>query len=163
MAVAMLMTGCVSNIKDGVSLLEAGKYEEAINVFQLEIQEEKNLAEANRGVGLAYFELGDYEQATLYFEKALVNEAKETASLYHLMGTCYMYCENYEGAVSSFDKALLLEDCTETMKQEMMLNKIVAYEKMMDWESARVAADNYLQAYPNDEAVKTEAEFLATR
>ena len=161
--VTLLMTGCSSNIKDGVSYLEEGNYEKAITAFQFAINEEKNLGEANRGMALAYYELGQYMQAMEYFLEALENETEETASLYHLMGTSCMQYGDYENTLVYFDKVLLLEDCTDTMKKEMMFNKIVVYEQMMDWDSAKIAVDNYLNSYPDDEKAIKEAEFLETR
>ena len=163
LAAVLLMTGCSSNIKDGVSYLEEGNYDKAITAFQFAINEEKNIGEANRGMALAYYELGNYEEAVECFKSALENESEETASLYHLMGSSYMQLEDYENAITYFEKALLFEDCTDEMRKEMMYNKVVAYEKMMDWDSAKIAVDNYLNSYPDDEMAIKESEFLETR
>lgn len=163
MIVALLLTGCGSNASKGVSLLEEGKYEEAVEKFQADIEKEKNLDDAYRGMGIAYYEMGNYEEAVQYFEEALANETEETASIYHLMGTSCMLSEDYENTIVYYEKALKMEDCTDEMKQEMMRNKIVAYEKMLEWDSARNAAAEYLESYPDDEAVQKEAEFLKTR
>ncbi len=163
LAAVLLMTGCSSNIKDGVACLEEGKYEDAITAFQFAINEEKNLGEANRGMAIAHYELGSYEEAVEYFEEALANETEETASIYHLMGTSCMQYEDYENALVYFEKALLMEDCADAMKKEMMFNKVVIYEKMMDWDNAKIAVDNYLHSYPDDEMAIKESEFLETR
>jgi len=159
----VLLSGCASNVRKGVSLLDDGKYEEAIAVFQAEIDEKKNLDEANRGMGIAYFEQENYEEAKECFEEALKNGTKETASIYHLLGTCSIRTEDYEGAIKHYDKALRMEDCTEEMKKEMLFNKIAAYEKSADWESAKTAVSEYLEIYPDDEKAIKEAEFLKTR
>ena len=71
--------------------------------------------------------------------------------------------EDYENAITYFEKALLFEECTDEMRKEMMYNKVVAYEKMMDWDSAKIAVDNYLKSYPDDEMAIKESEFLETR
>lgn len=160
---ALLMTGCASNIKEGVEFLEEGRYEDAIKVFQEDIEEGKHLGEANRGIAIACYELGNYKEAVEYFKEALANETEETASIYHLMGTCCMQYEDYENALSYFEKALLMEDCTEEMSREMLFNKVVAYEKMMDWKSAKIALESYLQLYSEDEMAIKELEFLETR
>lgn len=159
----LLLSGCASNIREGVSLLEDGKYEEAIDAFQADVDKEKNLDEAYRGIALAYYELGSYMEAVDYFSMALENEAEETASIYHLMGTSCMQYGDYENAISNYDKALKMEDCTDEMKKEMMFNKIAAYENMADWESALDAVSEYLKVYPDDERALKEAEFLETR
>ena len=53
----LVLTGCSGNIKDGVAMLQDGKYEEAMQVFEKHIQKERNLDEAYRGYGIACFEL----------------------------------------------------------------------------------------------------------
>ena len=63
MALLLVLTGCAGNIKDGISLLEEGKYEKAIEVFQEDVKKGRNLDEAYRGLGIAHFELKDYESA----------------------------------------------------------------------------------------------------
>ena len=161
--ILVLLSGCASNVRKGITLLEDGKYEEAICIFQEEIDDKKNLDEANRGIGIAYFEQGNYTEAKASFEEALERGAEETASIYHLLGTCSMKSEDYISAVKYYDKALKLEDCTEEMKKEMLFNKIAAYEKSADWESAKEAVSKYLEVYPDDEKAIKEAEFLKTR
>lgn len=159
----LLLSGCASNVRKGVSLLEDGKYEEAIAKFQEDVDEEKNLDEAYRGMAIAYYELESYQEAAEYFSMALENKAEETASIYHLMGTCCLQYGDYENTIANYDKALAMEDCTDEMKKEMMFNKIAAYENMADWESAKTAVSEYLESYPDDERALKEAEFLKTR
>lgn len=161
--IMLTMSGCGSNASKGISLLEDGKYDEAIGKFQEDIDAGKNLDDANRGMALAYYELGSYMEAVYYFEEALANDTEETASLYHLMGTCCFQYEDYENTIAYFDKALAMEDCTEDMKKEMMFNKIAACEKLGDWEAAETAVLEYLESYPDDERAIKEAEFLETR
>lgn len=163
LAVTLCLNGCSSNIRDGVALLEDGKYEEAISVFQLEVAEEKNLDEANRGMAIAYYELENYTEAVNYFSEALTQGAEETASLHQLMATSYMQMEDYENAVAHYDLVLGMEDCTEEMKQEALFNRVVAFEKMSDWDSAREAVQTYLEIYPDDERAIKESDFLKTR
>ena len=90
-----LLIGCANYMKDGLELLQTGNYEEAIASFQNEIAEEKNLDEAYRGVGIAYFELEDYSAAAEAFENALANGAEETASIYQMLGVSYLQLDEY--------------------------------------------------------------------
>lgn len=159
----MLLCGCSSKLEDGVLLLEDGQYEEAIETFEAQIEKEKQLDEAYRGIAIANYELGNYEEAVVNFEKALENEAKETAAMYHLMASACMKYEDYENAMKYYDMVLGMEDCTDEVKKEILFNKIVIYEKSADWESAKEAVDTYLESYPDDERVIKEAEFLKTR
>ena len=163
LVVTMLLGGCGSNIRDGVACLEEGKYEEALNSFQAEIDEEKNLGEANRGMAIAYFELGSYQEAVYYFEEALANEAEETASMYKLMATACIQYEDYENAIAYYDLVLGMDDCTEELKKEALFNRVVMYEKLLDWDSAREAVKAFLEVYPDDEQAIKESQFLETR
>mgnify|MGYP005802440131 FL=1 len=49
------------------------------------------------------------------------------------------------------------------MDRELKYNEIICYEKLADWENAREKANEYLSEYPDDEAVRKEAELLETR
>ena len=82
----LLLTGCAGSMKNGVELLEAGKYDAAVEVFQKDIKKKRNLDEAYRGLGIAYFELEDYEAAVEAFELALEHETKETAVFCSFLG-----------------------------------------------------------------------------
>lgn len=160
---ALLLCGCGSTIKDGVALLEEEKYEAAISVFTEEIEEEKNLDEAYRGIGIAYFELEEYQEAADAFENALKHEAEETAVICSFLGASYIELGNYEASLEYYEKALAKEDCTETMKQEIAFNLIAVYENLGDWESAKTQMQEYVEAYPDDTRVEKEAGFLETR
>lgn len=160
---AVLLGGCASAIKDGVTLLEEEKYEDAISVFDEEIAKEKNLEEAYRGIGIAYFELGQYQEAADSFENALKHEAKETAVICSFLGASYIELGNYEVALEFYEKALAKEDCTETMKQEIAFNLIAVYENLGDWESAKTQIHEYAETYPDDTRVEKDAGFLETR
>ena len=163
LVLSLLLTGCVGNIKDGIALIEEEKYEEAIKVFQLDIEKERNLGEAYRGLGIAYFELQKYEEAVEAFQSALNHEEEETATICSLMGACYMELEEYEKVLDVYGKALSKEDITEELKQEIQFNLIAVYERMGNWEAAKSQVQKYKLAYPNDTRVDKEAEFLESR
>ena len=48
-------------------------------------------------------------------------------------------------------------------RQELSYNRIVAYENLGDFESAKKYMKEYLKAYPDDERAQREYEFLQTR
>lgn len=163
LVLTMLLCGCASYLEDGVMLLEEGKYEEAIKEFESQIEKEKQLDEAYRGIAIANYELGNYEEVVGNFEKALEYEAEATLAMYHLMASACMKCEDYENAMKYYDLVLGMEDCTEEIKKEILFNKISIHEMNADWESAKEAVNTYLEIYPDDESVIKEAEFLQTR
>ena len=114
-------------------------------------------------MGIAYREVEEFEKAIDAFGEALDNGAEETATLYNFIGISNMKIENYEEAVSAFEKGMSMEDCSDTMKQEMLFNTVVSYEKLGDWDNAKEKVSEYNEQYPGDSKAEKEAEFLETR
>lgn len=159
----LVLTGCSANIKNGVTLLQEGKYEEAVKVFEKDIQKERNLDEAYRGYGIACFELENYEEAVQAFELALKHETQETATLFSFLGASYLEIGEYEKALDAYERALACKDMSEELQQEVQFNLIVVYERMANWDAAKKQMDKYRKTYPDDIRVEKEAEFLETR
>lgn len=163
LAALLLLTGCAKNIENGVLLLEEEKYEEAIRVFQKDIEKGKHLDEAYRGMGLAHFEMEEYKEAAKALESALKNGAKKGATLYGVLGACYMEQGLYEKTADTYKKALKQEDITDELKQEIEYNLIGVYEKLYDWDNAKKQAEKYAEDYPDDAKADKEVQFLETR
>ena len=159
----LLTTGCAGNIKDGITLLEEKKYEEAAETFQKDIKKNRNLGEAYRGLGIACFEMEDYEAAVEAFELALKNETQETAVFYGFLAAGYLETKEYDKALDTYERALSKEDLTVELEQEIQFNLIAVYEKMGNWDGAKKQMDIYMKKYPDDTRVEKEAEFLETR
>ena len=160
---ACFLIGCKANINNGLEMLEAGKYEEAIVCFEKDIEEKKNLKEAYRGIGIAQFELQDYQESLESFEKALENETEENATIYNFLGTGYLKLKNYEEALENYKKALEQEDCTVELKQEILWNEIAIYQEIGDWDTVKEKVADYIEAYPEDTSIEKTVEFLESR
>jgi len=152
-----------SNIKDGVSLLEQGKYQEAIATFEKQVKKGKELGETFLGQGIAYYELGEYDTCIEKFEKALAEGALPQKTTYRFIGNAHMQLEQYEAAIEAYDLGIHAEGESKTAMQEMQFNRIVAYERLAKWKKAKELMEEYLQQYPDDEIAQREAEFLKTR
>lgn len=168
-AVAGVIGGCSNPQKSGVSALEKGDYEEALADFE-EMTQSGDAAEGYRGLGMTYYEMEDYENALESFRQAAENGAKQTIQMYNLMGICAMQTEDYKSALDYIQSGLALmstsdgaDKADEDLVQEMKYNEIICYEKQADWENAKEKVTEYLEAYPDDETVQKEAEFLETR
>lgn len=159
----LCFTGCAVAVNDGTELLEKKEYEAAIEEFSEAIKEDKNVAEAYRGQGIAYWELGKYKEAKQALEKALDNGAEETAVLYQIMGDSDMQTGDYESALSNYWKGMSCQGATEQQIQEMSYNEIAAYEYLSDWSTAKAKMKAYIEKYPDDEKAVKEAQFLETR
>lgn len=161
---SVLLAGCAGReYQNGIESLENNKYEEAVEYLEKAVEKERNTGDAYRGIGIAKWEMEDFEGALESFEEALQNGAAETAALYNMMGACKLQLGDPASAVSYYEKGLSQEDCSEEMAQEMKFNMIAAYEKLQDWENAKAMLSAYTAEYPEDGQAAKEAEFLETR
>ena len=133
----LFLSGCVGNLKDGVALLEAKDYEAARECFQTDISKERNLKEAYRGLGIACFELEEYEEASVAFEKALEYEEEQGGSICAFLGACYIETKEYEKAAKVYEKALTTAGLSAELTQEVRLNLITVYENLAQWDEAK--------------------------
>lgn len=174
-----LLTGCkgkINYIEQGTQQIDKKQYEDAVSSFKNSIEEKEDIAEAYRGLGMAYYEQKNYKAALDAFHKVLENKGEAMPSLYNLMGVCSMQLKDYKGALKAFDEGIGLSgevtekkdkdtdaaDYTKAVK-EMKFNEIVCYEKLGDWKNAKAKAEAYIVEYPDDEAAQKEAIFLKTR
>ena len=158
-----LVTGCQKDETTGLEYLQSGQYEEAIIKFEEHTDDKQNQAEAYRGIGLAYWELEDYQRARAAFEKALSYGTEETGTICNFMGICDMKLGYFESAQEWFEKGIGIEGNAEELTKEMMFNQIVACEEIGDWDQAKEKLADYTARYPDDSEAKKEADFLETR
>lgn len=158
------LAGCgPSSVEEGLELLEAGDYKRAVNKFKESVDNDKDLGEAYRGIGIAKWELGEYEAARNAFASALENGAEKTGTLYNFLGNCEMQLDNPKAALNYYNLGTASEDCSEEMLKEMRFNEIAAYEQCGEWENAKAKLAEYIEDYPDDERAVKEADFLATQ
>lgn len=178
-----LLTGCSNAGKAGIKAMENEDYKEAVTQFTqaantAESKGKKDAAaEAYRGLGMAYYELKEYDKVLDSMQKALDNGAQRTAELYNIMGISAMQQEDYESALTYFQEGVSYAESTNAVNaskakkdvdyskliQEMRYNQIVCYEKEEDWVDAKTAANDYIADYPDDKDIEKEVEFLETR
>ena len=164
LCVSMMLTGCIGNpYKTGVKCLEDGEYSEAIENFTEAIEKEKNLADSYRGLGIARWELGEYQEAYDAMEHALTKGTEENATIHSIMGNCAMQTGNYEKAAEHYEAALSKEEISDELKKETRYNLIAAYEYAGNVDKAKETVEEYIADYPDDEDVLREADFLETR
>lgn len=163
------LSGCANYVKDGTELLEQGEYQEAIEEFGKAVEKEKDAPEAYRGIGMAYYEMNEYELALENLQTALDLGAVKTPAVYNLIGVCDMNLGNYSDALEAFQTGCVLAETEDEetdfseLVQEMTYNQVVCYEKMADWEGAKTIIREYISLYPDDAEAQKEAEFLETR
>ena len=181
-ALMCVLTACSKNgIKEGTELLEKGDFEKAATVFEQAAKEAETegerAPEAYRGMGMVCYALEDYEGTRQNLQKALDEGGLETPIIYNLIGVSSMKLEDYDTALAAFDKGTGLPesgvvsrgskeeetaDYSEVIR-EMKFNRVVCFEKKLDWENAKAAMAEYASLYPDDANAQKEAEFLSTR
>lgn len=72
-----------------------------------------------------------------------------------------MSAEQYEDAVEYLTQALETADDGQTRSIQYEL--VVCYEKLQQYELALEQAESYTEAYPGDEDMQKEYQFLQTR
>ena len=60
----LCLSGCENPSEEGVEYLKNGQYEEAIEQFEKAVEEEVNVGDAYRGIGIARWEQENYEGAS---------------------------------------------------------------------------------------------------
>ncbi len=159
----LCLSGCENPSEEGVEYLRSGQYEEAIAQFEQAIEDEVNVGDAYRGIGIARWEQENYEGAREAFLKAVEAGATGTGTLYNFIGSCEMKLNNPSSAQNYFRLGISQEGNSAELLKEMKFNMVVAYEQLKDWESAKVELREYVASYPEDEAAQKELEFLETR
>ena len=151
------------NLRSGVTALKQEKYDEAITCFDDSIAEDKNVAEAWRGKGIAYFEQKKYKEAAEAFETSSEEGGIEDAQFCNLLALSYMHMGKDEDAIIYLEKGLSESDASEELIQQMRFQLIHAYENTAQWDEAKENAESYMTDYPDDQKMSREYEFLKTR
>ena len=111
-------------------------------------------------MGRIYLAQNDYAHAKGMYQ-LIQQESGESAQTYNGLALCALASGEYDAALEYIQQGLNMEG--DAGKQELFFNEIVAYERKLDFVTARVKAEAYTSLYPTDEAGQKELEFLSTR
>jgi len=136
-----------------------GNYDVALDY--LEESFEENCEDAQYYIGLIYQQQGKYKEAIEKYEEyvAAVPTGRNAEYCNQLAG-CYMMLEDYENAVTVLEEGVLLAGGN--MKQELLRNRIVAYERTGDYDKALQYIEEYVEQY-DDPDMLNELKFIQTR
>lgn len=121
---------------------------------------EKKSQEANLYLAQVYDAKGEIDTATTYYQ-AYLDSGKTDSEIMYALGKTELQKENYAEAITYFQSGLEMEKVPN--RQKLMQNLIIAYEKSLDFSSARTVMQQYLEEYPEDEEAQRESIFLNTR
>lgn len=111
-------------------------------------------------LGKTWENLGEYNYAASVYISYLQDQG-ESALIYNQLALCYMQLEDYDAALSALQSGLALEDGT--LRQTLLFNQIVVYEKQGNFKQAAQLMQQYVQDYPDDDVAAREHEFLRSR
>lgn len=122
----------------------------------------KGFTEALYYIGRIHESNGDYDQAVSCYERYLdAGTDTQDASVYNQLGMCHMIREDYDKALEAFEQGIALNDSG--VLKELRSNQIAAFEKLADFKNAFAKAEEYMEVYPDDAAMKRELEFIRSR
>lgn len=150
-------------IETGTKSLQNGNYIEAIENFSKGLNDIDHIAESYKGIGIAYYELGQYKDAIENLENAVQKGQSSMGSTYYLLAISYMEVGDYENALKHITSALTKSGNSEELTKELRFNEVLCMEMSSDWIGAKAKATSYLQSYPDDVAMAEEYEFLSSR
>ncbi len=111
-------------------------------------------------IGKVYLALGDSVHALDIYEQ-IEERFGESAECCNGLAMCSIEQGDYDTALTYISQGLAMDE--PDGEQELYFNEIVAYEKKLDFDTAKEKAEAYVEKYPSDEAGKQEWEFLSTR
>lgn len=135
-----------------------GEYDKA--QAELVTPAEQKDEEAMYLMGQVYLALEDYTHAKNIYEQ-IRTEFGDSARCCNGFAMCAIEEENYDGALEWIAQGLAQEGSEG--KQELYFNEIAAYEKKLDFDTAKKKAEEYTARYPSDDAGQKELKFLRTR
>ncbi|MCR4733452.1 MAG: tetratricopeptide repeat protein [Treponema sp.] len=142
---------------NGERLFKENKPEESIPFLEEEITAGTASAQAYNFLGLAYYQLGEYEKSAEVFAKGLKVSGTNKKVLSYNQGNSYYLMQNYNEAVKSFDLAIVMDSSF----SDAMLNRANSYLMLRDFKKAKVDYQKYLELEPENSQKESIVALLA--
>lgn len=133
------------------------EYEKAADVLS---QAADEVDGATLLLGKIYLETQDTDSARALYQK-YQEKHSESAEAYNGLALCDIAEEKYDSALEQIQKGL--EYAEDEMREALLFNEIVAYEKKLDFASAKEKMAVFLAEYPQNEEAARENQFLQNR
>lgn len=112
-------------------------------------------------LGKVCIEMGQTETAREAYQD-MINKGEFQAAAYNGLALCDIADGQYQSGLEKIQIGLQDTSDPDAVKN-LLYNEIVAYEKLLDFETAKAKMAEYLALYPNDENAIRENKFLSTR
>lgn len=122
---------------------------------------ENGYEDAHYYIGEIYHKRSNYGEAGFHYQQYIDGGGAKDAAAYNQLGICLMKQERFTEALEVIRAGQKLSD--PHCGKQLLFNEVVVLEKMGEFEKAYEAAVNYRKQYPEDERIRRELEFLATR
>lgn len=137
----------------------SGEYDTALT--SLFAVAENGYEDAHYYIGEIYHKRSDYGEAGYHYQQYIDGSGAKDAAAYNQLGICLMKQERYSEALEIIQAGQKLSD--PLCGKQLLFNEVVIYEKMGDFNAAYDAAVTYRKHYPEDNRIRKELEFLASR
>ena len=107
-----------------------------------------------------YEKAGDHNYAMILLEEYIASGKASAEGHLSVARNC-MELEDYDAALETLQTGIALGESG--VLKNLMQEEIACYEKMGDFATAKLRAEDYLNKYPDDEIIKKEYEFLKSR
>ena len=155
----------VSSMENGIDPVLKGKILYFLDDYEGALRQLSDHAGTNEAAALivcrCYIALDDAESARSVID-SFGSKADSSPELLGLLGWILMKQENYSEAIEVYERAVNAAKGTPEL-QNMLFNRVVAYEKAGDFSKAAELLSDYLNQYSGDEEAKREMRFLKTR
>lgn len=155
----------VSSMENGIDPVLKGKILYFLDDYEGALRQLSDHAGTNEAAALivcrCYIALDDAESARGVID-SFGSKADSSPELLGLLGSILMKQEKYSEAIEVYERAVNAAKGTPEL-QNMLFNRVVAYEKAGDFSKAAELLSDYLNQYSGDEEAKREMRFLKTR
>lgn len=136
-----------------------GNYPTAKNYLESARSDGNKSGELLLLLGRCYEELNETAYAIEQYRKYAENTPD--ASVYNQLAAALISEERYDEAIDACVAGLEVD--SNECRQQLLYNRIVAYEYLGDFDKAKELAAQYVVDYPSDETMAREYKFLETR
>lgn len=149
----------LSDYNKGVLEFYLGSYTDARNDLE-NAKKSATSEDLTLYLGMTYEALGDDGYAQTLYEE-YIRENPGAGRVYEKLATCRLNKGDYEGALETIEAGLALGNGEGV--QGMMFDRMVAYERLYDFSSAKKSVEEYLEMFPDDDTARRESVFLSSR
>lgn len=156
---ALTASGKLSDYNKGVIEYYMGNFTDARSDLET-AKKSQNSENLTLYLGKTYEALGDATYAmTLYTD--YIRENSSAGRIYEQLAECRIKAGDYEGALETIEAGLNLGGGEG--ESGLMFDRVIVYERLYDFASAKKSMEEYLQIYPDDSVAIRENVFLNSR